>query len=420
MQISRTHSLPPQVYILLTFLVAVVSFYLFYSRNISLDLFYFVPILVLGFLYGLVNLGGERIPAGHFQKNTLIKPATLFKKALARYLVWLLAIGSAKWLYHSIAYYNANDFAKALPVFEQLYTLYLILGMPYFIITLKYKASRIEDFYDPAVRIIHLGKQALLALTLPPGNSRFHKAIKKQYNRKVLLTLIMRSYFIPVMVVQVYYNLSNAISIADNPYNSDQVLAFIYFVAAIFWLMDTLNASVAYLIETRWLENRTRSIDMTFSGWLVCFSCYAPLNIATGTLFPWAPGVESSNPVDLVAGDITTLYIIKGVELAVLMLHIMTNLSLGPSIANISLRKIQTRGPYGIIRHPGTTLKLTFFTLQSVVYKQFWQLRYIYGLLMWGTIYVLRALTEERHLSHYPEYREYKKKVKHRFFPGLF
>jgi protein-S-isoprenylcysteine O-methyltransferase Ste14 len=39
---------------------------------------------------------------------------------------------------------------------------------------------------------------------------------------------------------------------------------------------------------------------------------------------------------------------------------------------------------------------------------------------MWAAIYVGRALTEERHLKKYAEYREYMKKVKYRFFPWLF
>ena len=43
----------------------------------------------------------------------------------------------------------------------------------------------------------------------------------------------------------------------------------------------------------------------------------------------------------------------------------------------------------------------------------------ILGHLAWNVIYVLRALTEERHLRHYAEYREYMQRVKYRFIPGL-
>ena len=42
--------------------------------------------------------------------------------------------------------------------------------------------------------------------------------------------------------------------------------------SAILWLMDTTNASLSYCIESRWIENRSRSIDMTVGGWLVYLS----------------------------------------------------------------------------------------------------------------------------------------------------
>jgi protein-S-isoprenylcysteine O-methyltransferase Ste14 len=86
---------------------------------------------------------------------------------------------------------------------------------------------------------------------------------------------------------------------------------------------------------------------------------------------------------------------------------------------NITFKKLQDRGPYGIIRHPGTVCKLTFWWLQSVMYIRFWSLEYIFGQIMWSTIYILRALSEERHLSHLPEYRDYKKRVRYRFIPGV-
>lgn len=74
---------------------------------------------------------------------------------------------------------------------------------------------------------------------------------------------------------------------------------------------------------------------------------------------------------------------------------------------------------YGLIRHPGTTTKLLFWLLQAALYRQFWSARHLFGYLGWGLLYVLRALTEERHLSKFAEYRAYRKKVKYRFIPGL-
>jgi protein-S-isoprenylcysteine O-methyltransferase Ste14 len=37
----------------------------------------------------------------------------------------------------------------------------------------------------------------------------------------------------------------------------------------------------------------------------------------------------------------------------------------------------------------------------------------------WSLLYFLRAITEERHLGNDPDYREYCKKVRYRFVPGV-
>jgi protein-S-isoprenylcysteine O-methyltransferase Ste14 len=416
---TTTKNTSPHAYVLATFFTAIFSFYLFYKFGL-VEQYFFIPILILGFLYGVFNFIRQHRIKNHFKIDKNIPVIKLIKKAIARYIVWLAVIYSGQVILKSIPFYNTDDFEYLHIFYDQFIYLYLVLGIPYFLITLVMKSSRIEDFYDPAIRLIHISKQLSLRILRGESIQSIFFVLRKKYNRKVLLTFLMRGYFIPVMVPQIYYNLSYAIELVNYNFDNHQFLSFLFFVASVFWLMDTINASLAYTLESRWIENRTRSIDLTVAGWLVCLSCYTPLNQLTGSLFPWAPSVESENPSDLVFGNLTVLYVIKVIELLVLMTHIYADVSLGPSVANISLKKLQTRGLYGIIRHPGTTLKLLFFLIQSVFYRRFWQIKYIFGYLMWGTIYILRALTEERHLSHFAEYRDYKKKVKYRFLPKLF
>jgi len=155
-------------------------------------------------------------------------------------------------------------------------------------------------------------------------------------------------------------------------------------------------------------------------GWLVCLSCYAPLNDITGSLFAFAPFIASNQIDDMLINGLAFFYLLKLVEIIFLVVHIYTDISLGPSVANITLKKLQTRGVYAFIRHPGTTSKLLFWLIQCVFYKKFWRVKYLFGYTMWGVIYILRALTEERHLKKFAEYRTYMKKVKFRFIPGIF
>lgn len=412
-------NISPHLYVLTTFLTAICSFYAFYQYDLDGN-YFFIPIIALATLYGIINFIRQCKNPQHYKIQTQFVFLKSVKKSAARYLVWLFFIYTAYQFYQLHPFYNTPKYQTNLIFFEKLLSIYLIAGLPYFFVTLIFKSSRIEDYYDPAVRIIHIVKQIGLRAWRRQNMSNIFSVLHKKYNRKVLLVFLMRGYFIPIMVIQVYGNLYNAIDLTQHNQGNHSLLSFLFFTTAILWLMDTINASLAYAIESRWIENRSRSIDLTISGWLVCLACYAPLNMVTGTLFPWAPSVASLNPNDLVYANLSFLYAIKIFEIVILAAHIYTDISLGPSVANITLKKLQTRGFYGIVRHPATTLKLIYFLIQSIFYKRFYQFKFIYGYLLWGMLYIMRAFTEERHLSHFEEYQEYRKKVKYRFIPKIF
>ncbi|MFC1479427.1 methyltransferase family protein [Planctomycetota bacterium] len=83
----------------------------------------------------------------------------------------------------------------------------------------------------------------------------------------------------------------------------------------------------------------------------------------------------------------------------------------------IALRKVKTKGLYGIVRHPmyGTDILL--------------RIGFVVSHFNWFTVavfagstgcYLYRAVLEEKFLSKKPEYREYMQHVKYRFIPGVF
>ena len=89
--------------------------------------------------------------------------------------------------------------------------------------------------------------------------------------------------------------------------------------------------------------------------------------------------------------------------------------------------------PYNIVRHPAYICKNTFWiiTTLTMFIVDFTKPGFDFGdyfsklflavtsLIGWALIYYFRAVTEERHLIQDPEYREYTKKVKYRFIPGI-
>jgi protein-S-isoprenylcysteine O-methyltransferase Ste14 len=411
------HNIPTHVYVAATLGTALAFIALFMQWSFQKE-YFFAPILALAAVYGLINLVQQGKGLSDFRIEARPGFGRLLQRALARYLVWLPIFYIAAHAYRMVPYYNSPGSQPVLHFFDTLLKLYLAGGLPYFLLTLVFKSSRVEDFYDPAVRIIHMVKQTLYRPFLSDGHSPL-QVFKNRYNRKVLLNLAMRAYFIPIMVSQVYTTLNQSVTFATNRFNDYNFLTVLLWLTAILWLCDVINASVAYAIESRWLENRTRSIDLSVTGWAVCLFCYYPLNNVTGSLFPFAYLVVNNNPSSLLAPELGFLYAVKILEISLLALHIYIDVSLGTSVANISLKKLQTTGPYGVVRHPGTTTKLAFWFLISACYSAFWSWPIILGQLAWSALYVARALTEERHLRQHEEYREYMKNVRYRFIPGL-
>jgi len=420
---TNAKALSPHYYAWLSATVAGFSLYLFYNLKLN-ENYAFVPALALSVLYALIYFIRQCRNPGHFYIEKNIDVNILLRRSIARYLVWLVVIIAGYQFYTLIPPYNTEKYNTTHHLFYTFLHWYMWLGIPYFAITLTFKSSRIEDYYDPAVRVIHVVKQISIQTANRLAGSKEQQpllhVLRKQYNRKIFLNLVMRAYFIPVMVMQVIPTTTNTLNMLFKGLHNHQFITLIFMLTGILWLIDVLNAVVAYCLESRWLENRSRSIDLTIGGWLVCLSCYPPINDVTGSLFAFAPFVASNQIEDIVFNSIGLFYAAKTIEILTLGVHIYSDVSLGPSVANITLKKLQTRGPYGLIRHPGTTTKLLLWLIQAIIYKKFWTVKFLFGYLGWGTIYVLRALTEERHLKKFSEYREYCKKVKHRFFPGLF
>ena len=407
----------PHIYALSTIGIAAVSYIVFFHWKIDKE-YFFIPILGLALLYAIVNIVCNRFDPRPLQKKPGIR--ILLRKSASRYVVWLLIIFLGYELYALTPYYNTPPFKENVDFFRTLLNLYIFVGFPYFLLTLYFKASSSEDFFDPAIRLIHMAKQITFRILRGDSHKSVFLVLRNKYNRKVLLTFLMRSYFIPVMVGQVYGNMAQAIYMGDRFSINHSFMEILFWLSAFIWLTDTINASVAYCFESRWLENRTRSIDLTLSGWVVCLFSYSPLNIITSYIFPFAPVVVNEDPASLIYASVTLFYIVKILQVSLLALHVYIDLSLGPSVANITFKKLQTRGVYGLVRHPGTITKLTFWLLISGFYKGFWTTKMILGQLGWSVIYVLRALTEERHLKNHKEYQDYMKKVRYRFIPGVF
>lgn len=206
---------------------------------------------------------------------------------------------------------------------------------------------------------------------------------------------------------------------------------YLLFVSGVFFL-DSMLFIVGYHSESGLLRNRLKYAETNFWHIAVCVACYAPFNMATSALL----GPSQQTPYIMFRGDVThpMTWILRGLAVVSLLLLTSASLSLFTRASNLTNRGIVRRGPYRFIRHPGylgknlfwlMTLLPVFFANTAApgfVWKDYLAFcaATILGFIGWGTLYFLRAITEERFLSRDPDYVAYCQKVKYRFIPGVY
>ena len=82
----------------------------------------------------------------------------------------------------------------------------------------------------------------------------------------------------------------------------------------IIFAVDCGWALFGYASESRWLGNKTRSVEPTAFGWLVCLACYPPFNNVLGTYLPLENGAklfDSENAQLVLRGAVVFLFAIS-------------------------------------------------------------------------------------------------------------
>jgi protein-S-isoprenylcysteine O-methyltransferase Ste14 len=183
-----------------------------------------------------------------------------------------------------------------------------------------------------------------------------------------------------------------------------------------FHLIFTIDVSIGiigYSFASRWLDNRTRSVDATMSGWVVALLCYPPLNTGFTAQFISYGGLDTH----LIVKDPYYLTAILILLFILYSIYVWATITLGFKFSNLTNRGIVTSGPYKYVRHPAYIAKnLSWWIDNTYVLTNIWA---IVAMSLWNSIYILRALTEERHLKKDSEYGQYCAKVNYRFIPKV-
>ena len=159
-------ALAPQLYTATSFAITAASITIFNLFGLREE-YTFLPVLALAAVYALFYFIRQCRRGGDYHIYGSINPGLLLRRAIARYLVWLVILYGGYQLYLLTPIYSGSQHFPTHRLFADFLYWYLWLGIPYFVLTLTFKASRREDFYDPAIRILHMLKQTILR-TRPP------------------------------------------------------------------------------------------------------------------------------------------------------------------------------------------------------------------------------------------------------------
>jgi protein-S-isoprenylcysteine O-methyltransferase Ste14 len=301
--------------------------------------------------------------------------------------------------------------------FNYLLYIFIFAGLPYIFITLKYRGQSRYEFGDYAILTI-IGVKSIFC-NLFNKNCK-NRAYRNRRVKKVFLLYLVNLIFISLMTQFVVFEV--------NGFKKELALFFSYkeseigwyieyksFYLIVFHILFTIDVSIAligYTFASRWLNNRTKSVDTTLSGWMVALMCYPPLNGVTSQFIPYE-GLDTYQLItsEYIQAIILTLLII------LYSIYVWATVALGFKFSNLTNRGVVDIGPYKYVRHPAYVSKNSAWWLEnSYVLTNIWA---AIAMALWNIIYATRALTEERHLNKDKEYSLYCKKVNYRFIPKI-
>jgi protein-S-isoprenylcysteine O-methyltransferase Ste14 len=391
--------------ILLSFTV---SLWLFATGKLDVATYFYAPLgILIAYFTALAMLTDKQVYMPRSFKQVL-------PNALGKYLMWGLILSGVLKFYELHPLYNWMT-PETRVFFNGYLRLYIRMGLPYFLLTEKTKYCLENVLSDPYIKLRIL----LRDLWKRRFKQAAHRLTTQRYRRTYLMA-ILRIHYIPIMVEQIYYGVTQATRFALEPNHEWTLITVVGIVTVMCWLIDSNNGAMGYFWESWLTKTRYRDVDPHAIHWFVVLICYMPFITYAANFVPF-PSLPNAS-VLRVTPLIEHVGVNKGIEVAMLIAlvcYVISGSALNFSTSNLCYKKIQTKGPYSIVRHPATTCKLIVFALAFFRFREaftpVWTLCYF----VWFTIYVCRALVEERFLRRFSDYQAYMKQTRYRFIPGL-
>jgi len=287
--------------------------------------------------------------------------------------------------------YHGSFYERYYAMLRLLLPWFLVLALPYFLLVDRF-ARRPRDGYW------HLGHLCLGAF----DRVDFHQVGQH------LLGWLVKVYFLPLMFI---YMSDSVLVLRGYDFSLlwQDFKSFYDFAFKFLFYIDLLIVTVGYMSTFTVTDSHIRTTEPTFLGWGVALLCYQPM---------WS--FVSANYLDYSPerawgawfwGDAVLYPLWGSLILVSIGIYVWSSVPFGLRFSNLTHRGIITNGPYRYCKHPAYLSKNISWWLISMPFMinttPEEALRHSLLLLGLNFIYLMRARTEERHLSWDPDYRAY-------------
>lgn len=313
-----------------------------------------------------------------------------WSRSLTKLSGLLGSMGFIALLYWLLPEYHGSFYDRYYQMLRLVLPPWIALALPYFFFVDRHMPHPHDGYW-------HMGKLVT-----------FHwEALDHRIVGQHLLGWLIKGFFLPLMFTYMCNDLAKFLA-----YDFAQLTSFKFwfdFLHDSLYFIDVGLVSLGYLMSLRITDTHFRSAEPSMLGWVVALACYEPFwsmigrqYLAYDTSFKWGAWLWNT----------PLLYGIWGTLILVLTaIYVWATVTFGARFSNLTHRGIITNGPYRWTKHPAYVAKNLSWWMISIPFMANGgpdiALRHCLLLLGMNLIYVMRAKTEEWHLSRDPDYVSY-------------
>ena len=321
-----------------------------------------------------------------FQGNISIeksraKSSYLLKSAFFRFFALLTTFYFFYFIIQNHYYFNSANFAITRTFYNYIFYAYLLFGIPYIYLTLRYKSNQSYEINDYGVLLMIFYKSLFFSN---------QKRLKNRRIKKVLLAYLLNFFFLTLMVYFMKNELTQFIhaysALIDISFDSktfyQKYHAWYLMIYHSIFVIDVTIGVISYTVASRWLNNRIKSVDSTLSGWVFALLCYPPINRGFTDNFIGYGRFDTH----YVISNEYVLMLIMALIIFLFLIYVWSTLTLGFKFSNLTNRGIVDHGPYSYIRHPAyMTKNLAWWLDNTFVFSNLFA---TISLAVWNVIYI--------------------------------